>query len=874
MKFWQLSANLNLQLVVILSGCLSTVAIQPGLAEEISNSQIPQLSEIKLPDSSAIMLVQTPTPTNPPSVQGGVVPITSVKANPTDKGVEVILETTQGSKLQVANRSTGNNFIADITGGQLRLANGDAFTFKSEKPIAGITQITVTNIDANTVRVTVVGEKALPAVELFDDDAGLIFAVASKEVAMQPPEAPPTQEKPTTQTPQEKPAVQQDDPIELVVTGERDGYRVPNSTTATRTDAPLRDIPQSIQVIPQEVLRDQRADVTTALRNAPSVRNAAPTSFDSPRILVRGFFSSPALDGVVSRIFNGAGANLGPDLTGIERIEVLQGPNAVLFGSLSPGGTVNYITKKPLSEPYYFAEATVGSFDFYRGEIDLSGPLDNDKKILYRLNASYRDQGQFLELGGTRNLVVAPVVSAALGENTTLSVAGSYKDLSINSPSMGLPAVGTVLPNPNGQIPRTRNINEGKIEATQLRIGYNLDHKFSNNWSLNNTFRYESTSYGGFVLFPSALAANNRTLPRTFTELADEYREYRMATNAVGKFSTGSIKHELLFGVDLGRFSYVNSPSITRTVPSIDLFNPVFGQPLGPIKPAAGGSSITTDELGILVQDRIILADNFKLLLSGRFDTFKQTGDFGNPTASQSGDAFSPRVGIIYQPIQAISLYANYSKSFEPTIGLSFAKTPFQPSKGTQYEIGVKADLNNRLSTTLALYDITRSNVLTNDPVNAGFSVQTGEQRSQGVELNLAGEILPGWKVFAGYAYNDSRITRSNVAAEVGKRFQRTGPHAASLWTTYEIQKGNLQGLGFGLGLFYVSNRAGDNANTFELPSYLTTDVALFYKKDNFRTAINVKNLFNVDYIEGSFNRNRVFYGEPLTVQGTVSWTF
>ncbi|BDA71264.1 hypothetical protein CAL7716_054300 [Calothrix sp. PCC 7716] len=169
--------------------------------------------------------------------QGGIVPITGVKANPTDKGVEVILQTTQGQQLQVTNRSAGNNFVADISGGQLRLPSGEAFTFRSEKPLAGITEITVTNVDANTVRVTVVGETSQPTVELFDDDdAALVFGVAPAATATQPqPEAPITTEKPATEALQEEPAARQDDPIELVVTGEQDGYRAPNASTATRT---------------------------------------------------------------------------------------------------------------------------------------------------------------------------------------------------------------------------------------------------------------------------------------------------------------------------------------------------------------------------------------------------------------------------------------------------------------------------------------------------------------------------------------------------------------------------------------------------------------------------------------------------------------
>ena len=211
------------------------------------------------PIASLKLLVQTPS-------QGGkVVPITGVKANPTDKGVEVILETPLGTQLQVINRSAGNNFIVDVSGGQLRLPDGNTFTFRSEKPLAAITEITVTNVNATTVRVTVVGEKALPKVELFDDNAGLVFGIASDAVATQPEQPP--------QTPQQTSSADDDQPIELVVTGEQDGYRVPNTSVGTRTDTPLRDIPQTIQVIPQEVLRDQNV---TRLQDA--TRNVAGAS--------------------------------------------------------------------------------------------------------------------------------------------------------------------------------------------------------------------------------------------------------------------------------------------------------------------------------------------------------------------------------------------------------------------------------------------------------------------------------------------------------------------------------------------------------------------------------------------------------------------
>lgn len=196
-----------------------------------------------------------------------------------------------------------------------------------------------------------------------------------------------------------------------------------------------------------------------------------------------------------------------------------------------------------------------------------------------------------------------------------------------------------------------------------------------------------------------------------------------------------------------------------------------------------------------------------------------------------------------------------------------------KPERGTQYEVGIKADVSNRLSATLAFYDLTRTNVLTADPNNPLNTIPVGEQISRGIEFDISGEILPGWNIIAGYAYTNARITKDNSPNQ-GNRINNVPYNSFNLWTTYELQSGNLKGLGFGLGLFYSGDRQGDLANSFELPSYLRTDAPIFYRRDRFRAALNFRNLFDVDYFESSLSRGRVFYGNPFTVQGTISWEF
>ncbi len=271
--------------------------------------------------------------------------------------------------------------------------------------------------------------------------------------------------------------------------------------------------------------------------------------------------------------------------------------------------------------------------------------------------------------------------------------------------------------------------------------------------------------------------------------------------------------------------------------------------------------------------------DNLKLLLGGRFDTVnqKQENLVSSTTSEQDDQAFSPRVGIVYQPIQPVSLYASYSRAFNPaTPGTILASgAAAEPERGTQYEAGIKTEfLQGRLSSTLAFYELTRSNVLTPSPTDPFASVQTGEQRSRGVELDVAGEILPGWRVIASYAYTDAKITQDN-RYDIGNRLVNVPKNSASLWTTYEVQKGGLQGLGFGVGLRYVGEREGDLENSFELPSYFRTDAAIFYKRNNFRAALNVNNLFDTEYFEAAQNgRAGVFPGAPLTVIGTIGFEF
>ncbi|MGD1913744.1 MAG: TonB-dependent siderophore receptor [Rivularia sp. (in: cyanobacteria)] len=891
MKILLSASNVNVGLIIILSGCLSALGIQAARAEEASKlvkkqSKILQLSEVKFPSTSARMLVQTPTNSSPnqEEQQNQIVSITGVTANPKDKGLEVVLQTTQARQLKVINRSSDNNFIADIPNAQLKLASGDTFKFSSEKPLDGITQITVTNLDENTVRITATGETALPKVELFDSGQGLIFGLAPVTSTAQKPQTKPEEtqkpegEKPTSETPSKKPA-QQDETIELIVTGERDGYSVPNATTATRTDTPLRDIPQSIQVVPRQVIEDRNPrNLTEAVETVSGVVDGG-NNFGSPSgaRIIRGF-SQGFSDAGVGNYRNGFRDSGYFSLTGvgtIEQVEVLKGPGSVLFGSVEPGGIINVITKQPLSEPYYKIGFEAGNYEFYQPSIDFSGPLNADKTVLYRFIASYQNKDGFQDFVNTDLTTIAPSISLKLGDKTDLNLYYEYINFTGDPPEQygGIFSDGSFLP---------ENFFLGYpqfnfIDITTQKFGYTLTHELNDNLQIRNNFAVnlsdtEDKRAVGNELVDNQFLTDFYTADQEYTK-----NNYFGQIDLLSKFKTGTISHQLLVGFDFNRFDGTQKGTEGGSLPDLDLFNPNYDVS-APVNTSSFDLDDKIQSYGFYVQDQIAVLDKLKLLIGGRLDWIEQSNEFifdnedlSNP--DQNDTAFSPRIGLVYQPSDSVSLYASYSQSFFPTSGFNPDGRAFEPTRGTQYEAGVKTDfLGGKLSATLAAYEITKSNVTTTDPDNPEFSIQVGEQRSRGIELDVAGEILPGLKVTASYAYTDAEITEDN-SFSVGNKLVGVPEHQASLWTTYEIQKGNLKGLGFGLGLFYVGMRQGDLDNSFEIPDYLRTDAAVYFRRDGFNTAINIRNLFDTEYFRSS-DGGRIFLqrGAPFTIVGSVGW--
>ncbi|WP_238393216.1 TonB-dependent siderophore receptor [Myxacorys almedinensis] len=778
-------------------------------------------------------------------IEAATVQVTSVSLNRTDTGLEIVLQTAEGKPLQVDAtkfRTEGSSLIADIPNAVLALPNAPGFS--AANPTPDIATLGVTQQDANTIRVSVAGTGKLPTSEVTLKVGELAYSL-----------------NPEVDEPDE----------EIVVTGQQNGYRVPNATTATKTDTPLRDIPASIQVIPRRILEDQKTTrVQEALENVSGVRKR--DNFGGSNAggyNIRGFDQA----GNFRNGFSDNDSYSSVDTANIDRIEVLKGPASVLFGQAEPGGIVNIVTKQPLSTPYYSAEFNVGNYAFYRPSFDISGPLTDDGSVLYRLNVAYQNSESFRDFNFTERVFVAPVITWNISDRTSLTFDLEY----LNNDYLydrGLPSIGD-RPAP---IPISRFIGlpESVYNDSNLRVGYRLEHEFSQDWQLRNAFSFVSGRLTGDSASGGRALVDNQFAPIFIDRQEFTRKIYTLQTELVGKFKTGSIVHQPLIGVELRRNTWEYTGFGAADSILLDIFNPNYDVDLPAISDEAYFYTTRRDTLGIYLQDQITFADNLKVLVGGRFDTFqrKQT-ELGETTGEESLSAFNPRVGIVYQPIQPISLYASYTQSFQPDrfFGRSATNEPFKPTRGTQYEVGIKADISEKLSATLAAYQITKTNVVTADPNDPDLSVQVGEQRSRGIELDIGGEILPGLNIIASYTYTDA-ITSKDNRVVVGNRINNVPEHAASLWTTYELQSGDLKGLGFGLGLYYVGDRYADLENTSIMPSYFRTDFAIYYKRDNWRLGLNIRNLFNETYYETSQSRNIIYPGAPFTVIGSFSIQF
>jgi iron complex outermembrane receptor protein len=656
-------------------------------------------------------------------------------------------------------------------------------------------------------------------------------------------------------------------------TGPVVGYVAKQSVTATKTDTPILETPQSISVIPKDQIADQQTHtITEALRYTPGISldtASATTFYDS--VYIRGFLAPQYLDGLRLPIDPGTSFAV-PRIEpyGLERLEVLKGPSSGLYGAAAPGGLLNMVSKRPTATPHAEIEGQYGSFDRFQGGFDVGGALDKDGQFLARIVGLGRDANTQIDFLQDNKVFIAPSFTWRPNADTSFTILTQYQDVKNKGFQQYVPGQGSLLFNPFGRISRNTYIGEpGDSEgyhAKQAMAGYAFEHRFNEVFQFRQNFRYTDASNNLAGVRDEGINPDIRTTNRSINYVVSDSRNIAVDNQLQADFNTGPLRHTVLAGLD---YLDIKSSSDYRFafISPIDVFNPVYGAPV----PTAASlapfirTNDTQKQTGVYLQDQIKL-DRWTLSLSGRHDWAEtkqiSTGLFPAPGVYNADDQkFTGRAGLTYLFDFGLAPYINYSTSFVPVLGATAAGAAFRPTTGAGKEIGVKYQPTGmNLLLTAALFDITQQNVLTADPNNNLFNIQTGEARSRGVEFEARGNVTREFEIIGGYSRFNPKVTSSNNG-DVGNYLPYVAIEQASLWGKYTWYDGPVAGLGLGAGVRYVGKSYGDAANTITITPYTLYDAAISYdfayrspSLKGLTAQLNATNLFDKYYVSNCFS--------------------
>ena len=682
------------------------------------------------------------------------------------------------------------------------------------------------------------------------------------------------------QTPASAPAPLPDG--ELVVTAPN--YVAQATAIAIKTGAPLIETPQAVSVITRdEIDLLNFIDVQQAVRYTAGVtgENYGPDlRYDF--LTVRGFTPVEYIDGLQAPV-SAAISNVGVDLYGFQSVDILKGPSAVLYGSTPPGGVYNLTSRRPASDFGGEIQAKYGSDDFKQVAGTITGAISPN--VSARFTALYRDRDSQTALVNADRLYLAPAVTVDLTPRTQLTLLAYYQHDRVNGDTNGfLPALGVAERNPMGRVPRDVNLGEPDYNfynRDEGAAGYELVHRFGSRLTFTQNARYSVYDENQHIVYPTSLAADDRTVGRSNFPDKDAVHQFAIDSRLDGRFDTGPVRHDLLAGVDYRNYRERSAFGF-GDAPSIDLFNPVYNAaPI--VAPVIGPSTDQAlDQTGLYAQDQAHLG-RFILTFSGRQDwvSLKTYRLAGAPTADQ--DHFSYRVGGTYVTPAGVAPYVSYSTSFQPQAGADRTGGAFSPTQGDQVEAGVKYDGRNlprdvKLLATAAVYQLHQTNVLTPDPVNANFMVETGAARVRGVELEFITRLRDALSLNASYTYADAEVTKSNTPGQVGATLFGQPRHKASLFADYTVRAGWAAGFGLGAGVRYVSSSPGalpgPYAVVIDTGQATLMDAVVRYGLRDWRLAVNASNLLDRRYAGRCTGEVGCFFAQGRQVIATLTRSF
>jgi iron complex outermembrane recepter protein len=672
-----------------------------------------------------------------------------------------------------------------------------------------------------------------------------------------------------------------------------------SSTSGTRLPLSLVETPQTIQVITNEIIKDQQAQtLNDVAKNMTGVIvNNMYTSYT-----MRGFLNSYynqciTFDGYIGNPYFW---NQMVQLYNIDHVEEIAGPASALFSTGSPGGVINMVTKKPLENATYSFNLTTGSWGLIDASADVGGSLSKNKKLLYRLNIGFNNQNSFRDRIFNTNYVIAPSLLYKFSDKTTLSAdfVSAY-----NQQRDGEDHGGYVLMKPDSTYD-WKNINikfnfgspadYSRIYNNAITLKFN--HQFSDKVQLTLMSRYLHQNLSSGEIYGYYWGDNYLTeLPDSMTRGYDtwSYKNYNFQNSIFStiKLGKGNFKQTFVIGADYQQLGDIHNRYISDAAPSISFSNPDYSNDNFNFAINSNTNVYdaisSTHQFGVYVQDLISVYDKLKILLAGRYDNYYYTIRPNAADASSyltndtsSAHVFLPRIGIVYSFSKNHSVYGSYCQSFQPQYSnLKPSGGPFPPQKGKQYELGYKGlFFDGKLLSSFALYYINFVNVLQTDPTDPSGVRQIAIPglTSTGAEITLQGNITKQWSVIAGYAYNHVVFSDNSPLGSKGDRYDNAPEHVANFWIKYSLpEKCTLKGLSVSAGGKYVGNRVGSSYNQhFLMPAYFIPDAALNYNINRFNIGFNAYNLFNTHYAVGYYSSDlMVQVGAPLNWKLSVRYT-
>ena len=668
-----------------------------------------------------------------------------------------------------------------------------------------------------------------------------------------------------------------DDSRTIIVTGVSDGYLATNTVTATKTDTPLMNIPQTINVVTRDQLDDQaHHSLADILRYVPGT-TVGQGEGNRDQITLRGqnttadFF----LDGVRDDVQYYRG------LYNIERVEILKGPYALIFGRGGGGGIINRVQKSPLSDDIIYAgQASINSFGAYDISADVNAPLSDVAAV--RINAVYENLDSHRDFVGGERYAWNPYVAFKLNDAWKLGL--SYEYVHDNrTTDRGIPSIATAAGQPNRPILSYRDqffgvpdVNYTQLQAHIAKL--RLDGALASNVSFSGTILYGDYDKIYLNVYPNGAAtAQNGTVALAAYSDPTQRENFIAQANLVWDVETGALTHKILVGSEYGDQKSANRRfNGTLSTPTISLANPLF--------PTVNFNALSRDTVSDVkffstyVQDQISFGEHIDVVAGLRYDNFDIEGIDLLPAVdrpfARKDEKVSPRLGLIFKPQENISLYGSYSQSFLPRSGdqflaLTVTQQNLAPEKFTNYELGAKWDVRPNLNMTLAVFQLERSNATTPDPSDPVASINVGTTRTQGVELSVTGNITSSWQVHGGYSYQDAVLVGNDSV-----RLGQVPRHQASLWNRYDFS----DQFAAGLGIIHQSSQFAairTVSNTTKLPAFTRLDAALYYDlSDALQLQLNIENLLNTDYFSDAHNNNNISTGAPLNARVTIRAKF